>query len=425
MKILVFYPYVPYPLDRGTYHRTFHLLKELAREHQVDLLALAEKGEGMEHKPLFEKFCHRVDFVPFRHSEWPRLFPNRLMNPLPTSIAHWTIPGLAKEIESILTTGKYDVVHCCDIVLAQYFLKHNRNVPLVIDRSRVDLLFQLAEHNRMNFSWRTKLLRYEGYFKMWRYEKAIARRAALQVVCGVDDERFIRRWISRTAPVQVLVNGVDLEYFHPSSSAMPRAASPTVLFCGAMDYNPNIDALRWYFSSIHETLHAKVPDLQVLIVGKNPTTEVQAYAQKKNVIVTGGVPDVRPFYRRAWMQIVPLRIGGGSRLKIVESLAMGTPVVSTTIGAQGLGLVHNDDILLADTAQDFVTQTERALADDALRQQLKVKGLESVCSRLSWKMLGSELSNIYRNRFAGTGDSTNISDKFQIASALAPALKRI
>ena len=425
MKILVFYPYVPYPLDRGTYHRTFHLLKELAREHQVDLLALTEKGEGIEHKPIFEKFCRRVDFVPFQHEPWPRLFPNRLLNPLPTSIAHWTIPGLDKEIERILSENSYDLVHCCDIVLAQYFLKRNRSIPLVVDRSRVDLLYQLAEHNRMNFSWRTKLLRYEGYAKMWLYEKAVAQRAALEVVCGVDDDVFVRRWISSTAPVQVLINGVDLEYFNPSSSAMPRAAAPTVLFCGAMDYNPNIDALRWYFGSIHEALRTKVPDLQVLIVGKNPPPEIQEYAQKPNVVVTGGVPDVRPYYRRAWMQIVPLRIGGGSRLKIVESLAMGTPVISTTIGAQGLGLVHNDDILLADTSDDFVTQTARGLADEALRQHLKTKGLETVCSRLSWKTLGNQLSEIYKRRFNTVENRSTSGGKFAIPATVSPVLKRI
>jgi glycosyltransferase involved in cell wall biosynthesis len=405
MKILVFYPYVPYPLDRGTYQRTFHLLRELAREHEVDLLALTEKGEGLEHKAVFEAFCRRVDFIPFQHAEWPRLFPNRVCNPLPTSIAHWTIPGLSKEIESILARGNYDLVHCCDIVLAQYFLKRNRNVRLVIDRSRVDLQFQLAEHNRMNFSWKNRMLRYEGYAKMWLYEKTVAKRAALEVVCGVDDEVFVHRWISQTASVQTLINGVDLDYFNPSSSIVPRAASPTVLFCGAMDYNPNIDALRWYFATAHDALIAKIPELQVLIVGKNPTHEIQHYAQKPNVVVTGGVPDVRPYYRRAWMQIVPLRIGGGSRLKIVESLAMGTPVVSTTIGAQGLGLVHDEDILLADSPEEFVAQTARGLKDEVLRQRLLVKGLETVCSRLSWKTLGLQLSDIYKKRFASQANN--------------------
>src|SRR4051794_297751 len=132
MKILVFYPYLPYPLDRGTYQRTFHLLRELARTHEVDLLALAHKGEGLEHKSVFDQFCRRVEIVPFQHPDWPRLFPNRLLNSLPTSIAHWSVPGLAKEIESIIQRGKYDLVHCCDIVLAQYFLQRNRGIPLSI-----------------------------------------------------------------------------------------------------------------------------------------------------------------------------------------------------------------------------------------------------------------------------------------------------
>ena len=93
MKILVFYPYIPWPVDRGTYHRTFNLLRELARTHEVDFLALAENGEGMEHKGVFEQFCRRVEFVPFQHPAWQKLFPDRLLNPLPSNIAHWTLPA--------------------------------------------------------------------------------------------------------------------------------------------------------------------------------------------------------------------------------------------------------------------------------------------------------------------------------------------
>jgi glycosyltransferase involved in cell wall biosynthesis len=122
---------------------------------------------------------------------------------------------------------------------------------------------------------------------------------------------------------------------------------------------------------------------------------VKAYAQKPGVTVTGGVPDVRPYYKRAWLQIVPLRIGGGTRLKIVESLGICTPVVSTTIGAQGLDLKHNFDILYADNAHDFVTQTARALKDSALRNNLGENGRASAESRLSWKKLGADLSDAY------------------------------
>jgi polysaccharide biosynthesis protein PslH len=398
VKILVVYPYVPYPLDRGTYQRTFHLLRELARAHEITLIALTEKGEGFAHKPLFEQFCERVEFVPFVHPPWPKFFPDRLLNATPVSIGHWKSAELDRKIDEVLSQTKFDFVHVCDLVMADYFLKGERaKLPLVVDRSRVDLQYQLAEHSRMNFPLRTRMLRYEGYFKMWRYERKVAKRAKLEVVCGPDDETFLRKHINANMGIQVLVNGVDLDFFCTGEDDASRASEPTVIFCGAMDYNPNIDALRWYFSEIHDPLHKQIPNLRVLVVGKDPIPEVKAYSTKPGVTVTGSVPDVRPYYRQAWMQIVPLRIGGGTRLKIVESLAIRTPVISTTIGAQGLDLQHGKDILLADTAEDFVKETARALKDAQLRKQLEVAGLQTARIRFSWKMIGAQLARRYSN----------------------------
>lgn len=399
MKILVFYPYIPYPLDRGTYQRTFHLLRALARDHEVDLLALSEKGENMEHRAVFEAFCREVEFVPFEHPPWQRLFPERLLNPRPANVAHWTLAHVEAALAERLKRNTYDLVHVCDIVLAQYFVDAHREQRLSMDRSRVDLQFQLMEHARMKFPLKARMLRYEAYAKLWLYERKIGRRVDLEVVCGPDDEVFLHSYVSRKMPIQVLANGVDLEYFHPGAVSDPRAEVPTVLFCGAMDYNPNIDALRWFFGTIHDRLRELVPDLQVLVVGKVPVPEVQAHEKRPGVTVTGGVPDVRPYYRRSWLQIVPLQIGGGTRLKIVESMAIGTPVVSTTIGAQGLDLRHGEDILLADTPEAFAQETARALKDAALRAHIERVGMETAIERLSWPMLGKRLSDLYTKRF--------------------------
>jgi polysaccharide biosynthesis protein PslH len=395
MKILAVYPYVPWPLNRGAYHRAFHLLKGLASDHEVDLLALAENGESADAKNIFEEFCNRVDVLPFNHPEWERLVPKRLLNPIPSTIAHWTIPALKHRVSEILARERYDAVHVLDLVLTQFFLGSDSTVPLVLDRTRVDLQYQLMESKRLNFSLKNRLLNYENYAKLWAYEKRVAKRCALQVLCGPDDEDFVRSYISKTVPLSIIPNGVDLEYFHPNSAPDTRAKDPTVIFCGAMDYNPNVDALRWYFAEIHDSLRREISDLRVLIVGKDPIAEVKAYASKPGVTVTGGVPDVRPYYKRAWLQIVPLRIGGGTRLKIVESLGIKTPVVSTTIGAQGLDLKHNLDILYADNAQDFVSQTARALRDETLRRKLEENGRASAEARLSWKKLGADLSAAY------------------------------
>jgi glycosyltransferase involved in cell wall biosynthesis len=258
------------------------------------------------------------------------------------------------------------------------------------------------EHRHLRSNWKRHLLHWENAFKLWRYERQVARRTEWQVVCGPDDEAFVRRYIHHSVPLAVIPNGVDPAYFHPAAAGSgPRADHPSILFCGAMDYNPNVDALRWYFAEIHEPLLTRVPNLRLWIVGKDPTPEVQSYGIRPNVTVTGAVPDVRPYYRRAWLQIVPLRIGGGTRLKIVESLAMGTPVVSTTVGAQGLELEHGQDVLLADSADEFVEQTAQALLDADRRGRLEKAGLETVRSRLAWPILGRRLSQLYAARLGG------------------------
>src|SRR5690242_18482277 len=129
MRILAFYPYIPYPLDRGAYYRGFYLLRELAAQHDVDFLALADNGEGMDQRSVFSEFCHRVEFVRFQHPAWPKLIPHRLSNPLPSTVAHWSVPEVSRTLKRLLATEHYDAVHVFDIILAQYF--QPRPLPLV------------------------------------------------------------------------------------------------------------------------------------------------------------------------------------------------------------------------------------------------------------------------------------------------------
>ena len=410
MNILVVYPYIPFPLDRGTYQRTFHLLRELAREHTVDLVALSENGERMEQRHVFEAFCRDVRFVPFLHPLWPRLVPDRLFCLTPSTIRHWRLPQLAAAIKQQIDSGSYDLVHVCDIVLAQYFLDRHKDIPLSIDRSRVDLQFQLQRTAFSAVSWKDKLLAWENMTKLWLYEKKIARRCQMQVLCGPDDGVFVRRHISRTISLNVVANGVDLDFFKAPETQDERGPVPTMLYCGAMDYTPNVDALRWYFAEMHDRILEHVPNLRLFIVGKTPTDEVLAYASKKGVTVTGSVDDVRPYYRSAWLQLVPLRIGGGTRLKIVESLAIGTPVVSTTVGAQGLGLTHDADVLLADTANAFVEQTVRALTDPTLRDDLRSAGVAVANERFGWRSVGARLNEGYQRFETKAGSRVRIMD---------------
>lgn len=249
MHILVVYPCIHCPIDRGTCQRVFHLLRELARNHTIDLIALSEKGERLEHRGIFESFCRNVVFVPFEHPPGPRLFPNRLLNSLPTTILHWWLPQLADTIGSMLDQNEYDMVHVCDIVMAQSFLKDHLEMPLSVDRSRVDLQFQEEQYARMPKKFKSSLLDREQVWKLRMFEDKVARRSSVQGVCGPDDESFIRSEISLNVPLQGGTNGADLDDFSPHSSDIERDTAPTVIYCGDMDYMPNVDALRWYFGA--------------------------------------------------------------------------------------------------------------------------------------------------------------------------------
>jgi glycosyltransferase involved in cell wall biosynthesis len=394
MRLLLAYPYVPYPLNRGTYHRVFNLARELARRHEVDLFCLAAPGAG-EHLSVFSAFCNRVHFHPFKNAPWPKLFPQRLLNPAPASVTHWTQPGVQPALKTFAAGRKYDMVHFCDLVMWQYIAPFNGGALRVMDRSRVDLLFQQEELNVLNLGAKERLLRRENLWKLARYERNVARELAATIVCGPDDEKFSRANIAPSAEIKVLANGVDETFFDHARFPPRPASDPTLLFCGAMDYSPNVSGLQWYFRECDSLLRRRLPSRRVLIVGKNPLPEVRAFAEIPGVTVTGEVPDVRPCYQQAWVQMVPLLIGGGTRLKIVESLCLGTPVVSTVIGAQGLDLRDREHLLLADDPRDFANAIGDVLTDAGLRLRLAEAGRARVLARYTWRQLGLELSNYY------------------------------
>ena len=398
MRIFALYPYVPYPTNHGTYQRTYHLLRGLAQEHSVDLVCLAEDPERRGTIAHFREFCSEVEFVPFEHPSWPRLIPGRLLHPLPTTVRHWRSGAAQAAIDRFLDGKRYDVAHVCDIVLLPYLWRQSE-LRVSVDRNRVDYHFQTMVMNVRKPRGRERLLALENLWKLRWYEKRAARGVSLEIVCGSEDEAFIRSQISERVPVAVIENGVDLDYLQPELVPSTRAPTPTLLFCAALGYVANLDALEWFFAEIFEPLRRRNPDFEMLIVGNDPSPAVWAYASRPGVRVVGEVPDVRPYYRRSWLQVVPLRIGSGTRLKILESLALGTPVVSTSIGAQSLGLVHGEEILIADSAQAFVDQIDRALREPALRARLEAAGLATARRRFSWAHSSQRLCRIYEGMF--------------------------
>jgi glycosyltransferase involved in cell wall biosynthesis len=397
MRILVVYPYAPFPLVRGTFQRTFHLLRELARNNTIDFFALDEGGVSAPHAGVFRQFCARVHLQPFTHPEWSSLLGSRLLDPIPTTVRHWEDPAAHAALAAFTAGHEYDLIHFCDLVMWPYVKRLPHACPRVMDRSRVDLMFQTDELRTLPLNAKQRLGRHENLFKLRFLEREAAAAVAATVVCGPDDERFLRQHVNADANIIVLPNGCDPGFFNLESHPPQPSVEPRWLFCGAMDYSPNVDGIRWYFDAVDAAVRATLPERRVQIVGKSPAPAVRALAALPGVTVTGEVPDVRPHYQSSHFQIVPLRIGGGTRLKIVESLSIGCPVVSTTIGAQGLELAHREHLLLADTPRQFAATVVELATDAALRERLRTAGRRRVLELYGWPRLGAALHAFYES----------------------------
>ncbi|MDQ8206942.1 glycosyltransferase [Coraliomargarita sp. SDUM461003] len=390
-RAFLFMPYIPFPVDRGTYQRVYHLFVELSKAYDVDLACLQEDPE--RDMAPFVAHTRRRLAIPFQNAPWQKLFPERLLNPLPTTVQHWQVDGVLQALQEFVADEDYERVIFIDLVLWPYIKELFPQHPhIVMDRSRVDWLFQTEELNTLPLGLRDRLLRKENLRKIARLEREAYAAIAGMIVCGWDDRDFLQKHLGESEKIFVLANGFNEVFFDADAHPRQLTPAPSFLFCGALDYSPNVDAINWFAEAIWPLVHAAMPEAIWRIIGKSPDARSEAWARLEGVDLVGEVPDVRPYYQSSWAQVVPLRIGGGTRLKIVESLGMRCPVVSTTLGAQGLDLPPEESILLADEPQAFADALIRVLQDCELRQSLESNGLKVVQENYRWEQLGLKLT---------------------------------
>jgi glycosyltransferase involved in cell wall biosynthesis len=218
---------------------------------------------------------------------------------------------------------------------------------------------------------------------MEKWEKKLSEVFDGVIMVSAEDVELVRQKYGLDNVLGDVPAGVDADYFQPCKGEGERPA--TVGFLGSMDWMPNVEAVKWFAGDIFPVLKEGVPGLRLLVIGRRPPPSIRALAsQDAQIEVTGTVDDVRPFLARCDLLVVPLLSGGGTRIKIMESLAAGLPVVSTAIGAEGLGLVDGEHLLIADSGPEFVAAVSRLIADEELRQRLIAAGRELVRTRYSW-----------------------------------------
>lgn len=384
-----------HPIDKGGRIRTYNMLRALRHQHRITYVTLDSGTAAADAPGLAFEYCHELVRVPFSEARrrsprfWLELVAN-LASPLPYAIAKYRSGALEREIERAVRERGIDVV-VCD------FLAPSQNVPGGLQCPTV-----LFQHNVEATIWkrhadvRTNPLA-RAYFRaqwrrMVRFERGECRRFDRVVTVSRADADAIAREYGVTGVVDI-PTGVDTAYFRPAGRATPEPRN--LVFTGSMDWLPNEDGIAWFVDEVLPRIHRQMPDVTLTIVGRNPPPAIRSLATTdKRLRVTGSVPDVRPFMESAAVFVVPLRVGGGTRLKIFEALAMERPLVSTTIGAEGLPLQHGVHALIVDGADRFADAVVRLLSDHQLAATLARDGAAYVRSRFGWDRAAGEFIDL-------------------------------
>lgn len=396
MKILWVKSDFLHPANRGGQIRTLEILKRLHARHEIYYVAFddGKNPEGLERSSEYCSHSYPVPHSAPPHRSLPfagQLFRG-VVSPVPVAVERYTSSLMANQLQALLQQQKLDTL-VCD------FLFPAPNIP---DLSRA-VLFQ---HNVETVIWRRHLEHAtnplkKAYFKlqarrMDAFEGAICRRAG-HVVAVSEADRETMQHLFGTERISCVDTGVDLAYFSAPTPVQDGDSfiSADLVFTGSMDWLPNVDAVQFFAAEILPYIRKERPHCRVIIAGRRPTGAVKQLANRDpGIVVTGTVPDIRPYLWGSTVSIVPLRIGGGTRLKIFEAMAARVPVVSTSIGAEGLPVKNGENVAIADSPELFARHCLDLLANSDLRRQRANQGWELVLSRFSWEAVSKEFEAV-------------------------------
>ncbi|HVS21806.1 MAG TPA: glycosyltransferase [Pyrinomonadaceae bacterium] len=397
MRVLQFAPRVCWPLDTGAKLRNFHLARVLSERANVTLLAFTDEEQSLS---AIENVYERVIAVKRDPGYTPSKILRGALGRTPLPVLNYTTDAMKQALERVLSEHDFDIVQIESIHLMAYLpiIRAARTRPLVIcdwHNIESELMQRYAERER-NF------LRKTYAQKTARQLSASEQRATREfdahlVVSERDRERLLG--LNTNARIFVIENGVDTAYY---SDAPTAVRTHRIVFVGSMDYHANIDAVVDFAREVWPDLRERKPELVFTIVGRDPATEVRELASIPGIEVTGTIDDVRPFYREAIAAVVPLKVGGGSRLKILEAMAAGVLVVSTTLGAEGLDVQHGENILIADTNEQLVAAIAGLFENEDQRKQIIAGARALVSERHDWSKLGGNLFEVYQRLLLGS-----------------------
>jgi sugar transferase (PEP-CTERM/EpsH1 system associated) len=388
MRILFLTSRIPYPPHRGDKLKIWNLMRQLASRHEIFLLTFIQSKEEERYIAPLKEVCREVETV---HLPLWRSLLNcaaALFGKEPFQVAYYRSPAMERRLSQALQRLQPDVLHTHLIRMAQYTATPG-GLPRVLDMTDAVSLylsrFRDAQSNPLK-KWALGL----ELKRMHEYEPIIGQfdRA---LVCSHTDMEFLRRR-GPDFKLDLLRNGVDLEAFSVNGTA--QADPYRIMFSGNMSYYPNIDGAKFLVSEVFPLVKKSVPQARLYIVGQNPPSQVTSLASA-DITVTGFVPDIRAEYLKSAVAVSPIRFGAGTLNKVLEPSALGVPVVTTSIGWEGLGLESEKEILVANDPRSIATAIIRLLKDPTLRSSIGQHAAQKVRATLGWETIAGDLEAIY------------------------------
>lgn len=382
MKLLVVSQWFPYPPINGARQRVFHLLRGLAQRHEIHFLSFTQQPDDLNHAGMVTEMCEEVCLVPGKEYRPTKVNAIRAMlTTKPRSFIDRWNPEMAQLVKECLSEHKFDAVIAFTTLMGEYLSRCT--LPKILDNDNVDSeyfarLVDLADNPLSKF--RRKLT----WVKVARHERRLISAFDATVAVSEEDKQAIEYLFpaaQNRGAVHVVANGVDLGLLDYMPSEVD---SKCLVSTGALTYRANLDAALFFSDQILPRIKSGIPDARFVITGGYEGVDVTPLTAT-GATLTGFLRDIRPAIARSAALVVPVRIGGGTRLKILEAMALGTPVVSTKIGAMGLGLKHNETALIADNPSEFAECTLKLMRDPKLRQKISDNGRRYVASRFGWE----------------------------------------
>ena len=393
------------PADHGGRIRSYNLLKQLARRHEVTFFTFYPEEPNDVHAEL-EQVFHRVITIPFKQPPAKGVkdalaYGRNLFSLKPYSLTKYCRPGIRERLEAVMRSERFDVL-ICDFLISGGVVPWDTGVPIMLFTHNVEAqIWERSYKLARNPIW--KAVCWREYKTMAKLEEKLVREAGHVLAVSEEDKRGFLTY-APAEKISIIPTGVDPEYFKPVAGIEEKPNS--LVFTGSMDWLPNDEGIVYFAEKILPAIQQKIPEVSLTVVGRKPSERLKSLAAANRAVrVTGRVEDVRPYMTEAPVYVIPLLIGSGTRLKVFEAMAMGKAMVSTPLGTEGLPVTHGTNAMLADNPKDFADCVVSLLQDPDERKRIGSSARKFVEKNYSWEAVGTVLEQVlgrFEGRSAGT-----------------------